>query len=36
MRQPVPYAGHLVRLAIGLEGVDDLRADLAQGLSRLN
>lgn len=27
-----PYPGHLVRLSIGLEGVDDLRADLLQAL----
>jgi cysteine-S-conjugate beta-lyase len=30
-----PYAGTLVRLAIGLEGTDDLIADLAAGLQRL-
>ncbi|MFM8767691.1 MAG: PLP-dependent transferase, partial [Rubrivivax sp.] len=27
-----PYPGNLVRLSIGLEGVDDLRADLQQAL----
>jgi cystathionine beta-lyase len=30
-----PYAGTLVRLAIGLEATDDLIADLAAGLRRL-
>jgi cystathionine beta-lyase len=30
-----PYAGTLVRLSIGLEGTDDLIADLAAGLDRL-
>jgi cystathionine beta-lyase len=29
-----PWPGHLVRLSIGLEGVEDLRADLAQALQR--
>ena len=29
------YQGTIVRLCIGLEDVDDLRADLAQGLARL-
>jgi len=28
-----PYAGHLVRLSIGLEAVEDLRADLEQALA---
>jgi cystathionine beta-lyase len=32
MRQPVPYEGTLVRFAIGLESVDDLREDLVQAL----
>lgn len=27
-----PYPGHLVRLSIGLEGIEDLRADLQQAL----
>ncbi len=35
MRQPAPYAGTLVRFSIGLEAVDDLRADLAQALAAL-
>ena len=35
MRNPAPYAGALVRLAIGLEATSDLRADLAQALARL-
>jgi cystathionine beta-lyase len=35
MRDPVPYAGTLVRLSIGLEDEADLRADLAQALARL-
>ncbi|WP_234262828.1 cystathionine beta-lyase [Hydrogenophaga sp. NFH-34] len=30
-----PYRGTLVRFAIGLEAVEDLRADLAQGLATL-
>jgi len=30
-----PYTGTLVRLSIGLEDVDDLRADLAQALAQL-
>ncbi len=29
------YQGTIVRLCIGLEHVDDLRDDLAQGLARL-
>jgi cystathionine beta-lyase len=32
----VPYPGTLVRFAIGLEGVDDLRADLEQALAALH
>lgn len=36
MRQPVPYAGTLVRFSVGLEAVEDLQADLAQALGRLN
>ena len=32
MRQPAPYPGTLVRLSIGLEAVEDLRADLEQAL----
>ncbi len=32
---PWPYRGTLVRLSIGLEETDDLRADLAQALGRL-
>ena len=35
MRTPVPYAGTLVRLSIGLEAVADLRADLEQALPAL-
>jgi cysteine-S-conjugate beta-lyase len=35
MRDPVPYAGALVRLSIGLEAEADLRADLEQALVRL-
>lgn len=35
MRQPVPYAGTLVRLSIGLERLEDLRADLEQALRAL-
>jgi cystathionine beta-lyase len=31
-----PYAGGLVRFAVGLEDVEDLRADLAQALPRLH
>lgn len=34
--RPWPHAGGLVRFAIGLESVDDLRADLAQALAALN
>lgn len=30
-----PYRGGLVRFAVGLESVEDLQADLAQGLSKL-
>jgi cysteine-S-conjugate beta-lyase len=33
---PWPHAGGLVRFAVGLEAVDDLRADLAQALGVLN
>lgn len=32
---PWPHAGGLVRFAVGLESVEDLQADLAQGLSKL-
>jgi cysteine-S-conjugate beta-lyase len=32
---PWPYKGRLVRFAVGLEAVDDLRADLAQALTTL-
>jgi cystathionine beta-lyase len=35
MRQPAPYAGTLVRFSIGLEAVDDLRADLERALGVL-
>jgi cystathionine beta-lyase len=35
MRDPVPYPGTLVRLSIGLEAVDDLRADLERGFEAL-
>jgi len=31
-----PHRGGLVRFAVGLEAVDDLRADLAQALAKLN
>jgi len=31
-----PYQGGFVRFAVGLEAVDDLRADLAQALATLN
>jgi cystathionine beta-lyase len=31
-----PHKGGLVRFAIGLEAVEDLRADLAQALDALN
>ena len=34
--QPWPHAGGLVRFAVGLEAVGDLRADLAQALATLN
>lgn len=34
--RPWPHAGGLVRFAIGLESIDDLRADLAQALAFLN
>ena len=34
--RPWPHPGGLVRFAIGLESVDDLRADLAQALALLN
>ena len=34
--QSWPHAGGLVRFAIGLEAVEDLRADLAQALAALN
>lgn len=33
--QAWPYRGGLVRFAVGLESVDDLRADLAQALATL-
>ncbi len=33
--RPWPYAGHLVRFAIGLESVDDLKADLSQALGAM-
>ncbi len=36
MRDPVPYAGTLVRFSIGLEDESDLRADLAQALAQLS
>jgi len=32
---PWPYKGTLVRFSIGLEDVDDLRADLQQALARM-
>jgi cystathionine beta-lyase len=35
MRDPVPYAGTLVRFSVGLEAVDDLKADLAQAFAQL-
>ena len=35
MRQPVPHAGTLVRFSIGLERVEDLKADLEQALGVL-
>jgi cystathionine beta-lyase len=35
MRQPAPYSGGLVRFSIGLEDVEDLKADLAQALAAL-
>jgi cystathionine beta-lyase len=35
MRQPAPYSGGLVRFSIGLEDVDDLKADLAQALAAM-
>jgi cystathionine beta-lyase len=35
MREPAHrMPGHLVRLSIGLESVDDLRADLQRSLAR--
>lgn len=34
--RPWPHKGGLVRFAIGLESVDDLKTDLAQALSALN
>jgi cysteine-S-conjugate beta-lyase len=34
--RPWPHKGGLVRFAIGLESVDDLKADLAQALAALN
>lgn len=34
--RPWPYAPHVVRLAIGLEAVEDLQADLVQALSVLS
>ncbi len=33
---PWPHSGGLVRFAVGLEAVEDLRADLAQALATLN
>jgi len=33
--RPWPHPGGLVRFSVGLEAVDDLRADLAQALARL-
>jgi cystathionine beta-lyase len=33
---PWPHAGGLVRFAVGLEAVDDLRADLSQALPALS
>ena len=33
--QPWPHNPHMVRLAVGLEAVDDLRADLAQALASI-
>lgn len=33
--QPSPYRGGLVRLSIGLEAVEDLKADLLQGLQKM-
>lgn len=35
MRQPAPYSGGLVRFSIGLEDVEDLKADLAQALAAM-
>jgi cystathionine beta-lyase len=35
MRQPAPYRGTLVRFSIGLERVEDLKADLSQALHAL-
>ncbi len=35
-KAPWPHKGGLVRFAVGLEAVADLRADLAQALDRLN
>ena len=35
-RTPWPHSARLVRLAVGLEDVDDLRADLAQALTALS
>jgi cysteine-S-conjugate beta-lyase len=35
MRQPPPYDGTLVRFSIGLEAVEDLRADLEQALAAM-
>jgi cysteine-S-conjugate beta-lyase len=36
MRQPNPYRGTLVRFSIGLERIEDLRADCAQALAALH
>ena len=32
---PAAYRGPLVRLAVGLEAVEDLKADIAQALEKL-
>ena len=36
MRQPNPYAGTLVRFALGMERVEDLMSDCAQALEALH
>jgi cysteine-S-conjugate beta-lyase len=36
MRSPPPYEGTLVRFSLGLEAVEDLRADLEQALAALH